>query len=253
MPPPAFTPTSQALYDATRKRWVLWFNYIANGTFSLSFYAVAVAPSPDGPYTIVNPRVALLHDDVGDFNLMQDGAAAYVIYTSLITAPAPNHRMSVELLTPDFTDSARAGSSGFFGDSFVEAPALFRRGAVYYAIFGRCVLFSPVMGLPCVLREHALFPRVTRRRLVPHEHVMPLTRDATAPLALRVSMRCIAHPCAQPTPEPPHAAAAATASRVPRWSCTRRRCHSGHGRRRAPSTRHVRCAQRLTPSAGGSP
>lgn len=155
----------KALYDTARQRWVLWFNYIANGTFALSYYAVATAPAPDGPYTVVTPRVRLLHDDVGDFNLLQDGPGgpAYVVYTSLISAPAPNHRMSVELLAPDYTDSARTGSSGFFGDAGVEAPALFRRGPVYYALFGACCCYcQPGSAIAVHTAPSPLGPWATR-------------------------------------------------------------------------------------------
>jgi hypothetical protein len=32
-------------------------------------------------------------------------------------------------------------SSGAFGNAFVEAPALFKRQGVYYALFGECCCF----------------------------------------------------------------------------------------------------------------
>jgi hypothetical protein len=39
--------------------------------------------------------------------------------------------------------------SGFFGQSFVEAPAIFKRSGVYYAVFGSCCCYcqsgSPVI------------------------------------------------------------------------------------------------------------
>lgn len=58
--------------------------------------------------------------------------------------------MSVERLTPDFTATLGAsGSSGYFGDSNVEAPALFKRQGIYYAVFGACCCYcgggSPVI------------------------------------------------------------------------------------------------------------
>jgi hypothetical protein len=63
---------------------------------------------------------------------------SYIIYTSHIQGPySITHQMSVEKLTPDYTGTLGAQfNSGYFGKSFVEAPSFFRRGAVYYAVFG---------------------------------------------------------------------------------------------------------------------
>ncbi len=54
-----------------------------------------------------------------------------------ISPTAQGHNMSVELLTPDFLNSTLR-NSGFIGNNFVEAPALFKRGHVYYAVFDHC-------------------------------------------------------------------------------------------------------------------
>lgn len=49
--------------------------------------------------------------------------------------------MSVERLTPDWLNTTR-NNSGTIGDVFfVEAPALFRRNNVYYALFDHCCCF----------------------------------------------------------------------------------------------------------------
>ena len=131
----------KVIYNPGTKKWVLWVNYIQNGDFALSFYASAVAPSPDGPYEIVNSNITLANADVGDFALYADtDGQAYVIYTSLITASGANHRMSIDRLTPDFLSSTKV-NSGFFGASGVEAPTLFKRGSTYYAIFGSCCCY----------------------------------------------------------------------------------------------------------------
>lgn len=56
-------------------------------------------------------------------------ASGYLIYTSLAQA----HNMSVERLAPDFLTSAAVDdpkqSSGLFGMTFVEAPAIFKASA----------------------------------------------------------------------------------------------------------------------------
>ena len=107
-------------------RWVLWFNWISGSDFSQSFYAVATAASPLGPFSLVTTKVALSRADVGDFNLLEDGDAAYVIYTSHIVGTGALHVMTVEQLTDDFTGTLGASrNSGPIGVSNVEAPALF--------------------------------------------------------------------------------------------------------------------------------
>ena len=130
-------------------RWVLWFNWISGSDFSQSFYAVATAASPLGPFSLVTTKVALSRADVGDFNLLEDGDVAYVIYTSHIVGTGALHVMTVEQLTDDFTGTLGASrNSGPIGVSNVEAPALFKRGPLYYAVFGQCCCYcqegSPV-------------------------------------------------------------------------------------------------------------
>jgi hypothetical protein len=40
-------------------------------------------------------------------------------------------------MTPDFLGTLGAsGSSGIIGQTFVEAPMMFKRAGVYYAVFG---------------------------------------------------------------------------------------------------------------------
>jgi beta-xylosidase len=72
--------------------------------------------------------------DTGDFNLfVDDDDKGYVIYTSHIVGYDTTHRISVELLADDYCSSLlNQSQSGFFGDSFVEAPAMFKRDKTYY-------------------------------------------------------------------------------------------------------------------------
>ena len=137
-----FAPKTVLRGDGT---WVMWFNYIV-GDFSKSYYGVATSTNAAGPFTLVNPNVALRFEDNGDENLfVDDDGAAYIIYTTL----SHGHTMSVERLTRNYTSSlGEAASSGIFGDGGVEAPALFKRGDTYIALFGSCCCYcgggSPV-------------------------------------------------------------------------------------------------------------
>lgn len=116
--------------------YVLWFNWMER--FWESRYGVAVSPGPAGPFEIVTESARIGHAQPGDLNLfVDDDGAGYLIYTSI----AEKHGMSVERLAPDLLSSTLE-SSGVIsrGD---EAPALFRRDGVYYALFDSTCCFCP--------------------------------------------------------------------------------------------------------------
>ena len=93
----------------------MYYNYITGG-FSNSYYGIATSATPQGPFTVVNTNVQLLHTDNGDENIfVDDDGTGYIIYTSL----SVGHSISIERLTPDFLNSTLV-SSGVFGESFVE-------------------------------------------------------------------------------------------------------------------------------------
>ena len=93
----------------------MYYNYITGG-FGDSNYGVAVSVTPQGPFTVANPVIELLHTDNGDENIfVDDDGTAYIIYTSL----SVGHSISIERLTPDYLNSTLT-SSGVFGETFVE-------------------------------------------------------------------------------------------------------------------------------------
>ena len=128
----------------------MWYNWISkNGDFSKSYYGVAVSASAIGPFKVVNTNITLRYENIGDFNLFQDdnGKDAYVIYTSHITGSGPTHLMSVEKLSANYQSSLGAqASSGYFGQSGVEAPAMFKRNGIYYTVFGNCCCYCKSGG-----------------------------------------------------------------------------------------------------------
>jgi beta-xylosidase len=180
--PPAFQMASSSLtdailfcpkvlYNANTKLYVMWFNWIAGANFGDSYYAVATSASATGPFTLVSPNVTTLAwSNTGDFSLFQDDdGTAYVIYTAHIQGYATTHQMSVERLTPDYLASeGSAGNSGFFGQSFVEAPSMFKRNGVYYTVFGECCCYCEA-GNPVTIYTSAnpLGPYTARNVLDP--------------------------------------------------------------------------------------
>ena len=142
LPPGSIMYSPIVVFDKASARYLLWFNYVLPD-FSGSFVAIAASAAREGPFTLVVRNVTTLaHAAVGDFDILldDDGASAFMIYTSHIFGPGPAHLMSVERLAPGFMAST-GENSGFFGDAGVEAPTLWRRGDTYHASFGGTCCF----------------------------------------------------------------------------------------------------------------
>ena len=158
--------------QAAAGQWVMWLNGQAEygsacsacSAYKSKCFLAGVAPALDAPFAYANVVEDLRYETtgVGDFSLFTDDvvdAAAhvkqtYVIYKRAGSAPAGMaHRMTVQLLRSDLlgavpyvngsTPGALPGgsSAGIFGAPFVEAPELFKRRGVYYALFGQCCAF----------------------------------------------------------------------------------------------------------------
>jgi len=147
---PAVMFCPKVIYNPATKLYVLWTNWIGS-SFAESYYASAVSPSPLGPFKVVVENITMGYANTGDFNLfLDDDGSGYIIYTSHIQGDyTTTHQMSVEQLSPDFTTTlGLKANSGYFGNSFVEAPAMFKANGTYYAIFGQCCCYcqsgSPV-------------------------------------------------------------------------------------------------------------
>jgi hypothetical protein len=122
------------VWNRVTRRFVLWVNFV-NESAGLHGYAALTSSTPAGPFEPRVPAVNLTNATKGgDYQIfIDDDATGYVIYSSL-------HWMAVEELTPDYLAST-GRTSGIFGPYFVEAPIMFKRGKVYYAIFGHCCCF----------------------------------------------------------------------------------------------------------------
>ena len=135
--------------------YVMWFNH-QPGSHQRNipgYYIVAVAKRPIGPYMITNANASVSRPLNGDFNLFADNdGAGFIVYNSDMNGhlcqachipPCDcGFQMSVERLAPDFKSSAME-NSGWIGPPTVEAPAMFRRGNVYYLLFDRLSCFGP--------------------------------------------------------------------------------------------------------------
>ena len=123
----------KAIFNNRTQLWVLWYNLSPPYN-----YAVATSPSPFGPFVTVNTTVALStqwghyynNSNVGDFALfVDDDGAAYIHYSA-------NAHAQIERLTDDYLASTWATTGATSGTlpHGNEAPAMFKRRGLYYAL-----------------------------------------------------------------------------------------------------------------------
>ena len=106
-------------------------------------YVVVTAFTAAGPFHVRTQRAAVAMRSGGDFALLvvdreRGPAEAYIAYD----AWENNHRVSIELLDQNFTDSlGSAASTGPISASGNEAPILFHRHGWFYLLFGPTCCF----------------------------------------------------------------------------------------------------------------
>ena len=140
--PPGTIFRPDAIWNPHTQQVVLWFNWL-NAAGVYEGYAAYTAPSPLGPFTrqraSVNTSMQNATESCGDFHLFIDPADQ----TPYVIAGCGFH-MWIERLLPNMLDSAGDTSPAgryLFSEYFIEAPALFYRGGLYYAVFGHCCCY----------------------------------------------------------------------------------------------------------------
>ena len=140
--PPGTIYRPDAIWNPHTQQVVLWYNWL-NAAGHYEGYAAYTAPSPAGPYTrvreSVNVTIQNATSSCGDFHLFVDPADS----TPYVIAGCDFH-MWIERLAPNMLDSAgdTSPTGRFeFPEYFIEAPALFFRGGLYYAVFGHCCCY----------------------------------------------------------------------------------------------------------------
>jgi len=159
------------VYNSFTFKYVLWYNWNPDQWHGCA--GVAISDRPTGPFTIVNTNVSLSSAHPGDGSLfVDDDGTAYYTYT----ATDQGYNVRVERLTPDYLRSA--GDVYRFDAFGFESPVLFRRGSLYYLLFGRLCAFCP--GGSEISVHAAVSP------LGPFEKWTDFNRrtDAAAPVAL---------------------------------------------------------------------
>jgi hypothetical protein len=121
------------VFNPNTHKYVLWYNWYPKLWDGQT--GVAISDSPVGPFTIVNANVHLTRMHPGDGSLfVDDDGTGYFIYTAL----DEGYSVRVERLKPDYLGSTGETSGNLAVGT--EAPVLFRRGNIYYALLGpRCL------------------------------------------------------------------------------------------------------------------
>jgi Glycosyl hydrolases family 43 len=117
------------VFNPRTQKYVMWYSWFPRKWDGQA--GVAVSDSPTGPFVIVNQKAHLRGKRPGDGSLfLDDDGTAYYIYTDIDNGYA----LRVEELTADFLDST--GKSSNIMAEGTEAPILFRRKDIYYALCG---------------------------------------------------------------------------------------------------------------------
>ncbi|CAF0871500.1 unnamed protein product [Didymodactylos carnosus] len=134
----------KVIYNPQTKQYVLWVNIVEKTIFGIpnflnATYVVATSPTPDGQFTVRNPRVKTLqYGNGGDFALLvdDDDGQGYIAYDAFNDF----HALQIERLAPDFLSTLGSiVTSGIITPINNEAPIFFKRYGWYYLLYGqRC-------------------------------------------------------------------------------------------------------------------
>lgn len=126
------------VFNASTRKYVLWYNWYPKGWAGQE--GIAVSDAPTGPFQIVTTNalehVAELHPGDGSLFVDDDGKGYYIF-----TAIAENYSVRIVPLTPDYLGIIPEASPVLAQGA--ESPLLFRRHDVYYALCGPLCAFCP--------------------------------------------------------------------------------------------------------------
>ena len=132
-----------AIFNPNTGLWVLYYNDAGNG----NVYISSTSPSPFGPFTgFAKTNVTDSTWTGGDFHLFSDtDGTGYIIWTGMSSKAGDDHKIRISKLTRDYlgvtTDAPYMFNDNSPTTTFNEAPSIFLRNGVWYALFGHCCCF----------------------------------------------------------------------------------------------------------------
>jgi hypothetical protein len=121
------------LYSEAQQRFIMWGGsgdwFVATSLDGIAFNLVTAHTTS---------RLGGSTDGTGFF--IDDDGQGYIAfsYTGTVNNVSVDHVTSIERLSPDLLSSSKVNVSDFFPDNYVESPGLFKRGNLYYTIYGSC-------------------------------------------------------------------------------------------------------------------
>ena len=126
----------KVVYNAKTKKYVMWL-HIDSADYKKASAGVAVADKATGPYTYLGS----VRPDGGESRDMtlfkDDDGKAYLVYSSEWNATT-----HISLLSDDYLKPVGKMVKAFEGQ-YREAPAIFKRGALYYIVTSGCTGWYP--------------------------------------------------------------------------------------------------------------
>ena len=122
-------------YNATTKKYVLWFHY-DNGGYGLAHLGVASSDSIKGPYTLIDHFLPNGHQsrDMGMY--CDDNGKVYIVYA----ADPTNVTIRIVELTPDYLNVT---TNDLDIQAHCEGPGMLKINGVYYLITSKCTGWTP--------------------------------------------------------------------------------------------------------------
>jgi len=120
----------QVVYNQQTKLFLMWYEnrYPCSGR-SCTHYAIATSTAPEGPFTTTIEAANFSCTHGGDFSLFVDtDEKAYIILTA--------SGFCIEQLDNTYTKGTNLTTT-ISPPSGAEGPNLFKRGSVYYALYGK--------------------------------------------------------------------------------------------------------------------
>ncbi|MDP4501697.1 RICIN domain-containing protein [Nonomuraea turcica] len=127
----------KVIYNSSTGRFVMWMHKENGSNYSEARAAVASSATVDGAYTYHGSFRPLGQHMSRDITLYNDNGTAY-----MISAADENYDLHIYRLTPDYLNvSSLVGN--FWNDAHREAPALFKRGNVYFLLTSGATGWNP--------------------------------------------------------------------------------------------------------------
>ncbi|MEU7880052.1 RICIN domain-containing protein [Microbispora bryophytorum] len=127
----------KVIYNDSTGRYVMWMHKENGSDYGEARAAVASSATVDGDYTYHGSFRPLGQYMSRDITLFNDNGTAY-----MISAADENYDLHIYRLTPDYLNvSTLVGN--FWNDAHREAPAMFKRGSVYFLLTSAATGWNP--------------------------------------------------------------------------------------------------------------